>query len=359
MTTASRPHSSEVSQRATRAGALLLILLAFACAAWVWRAQAVPPPDVPKLGVSSARLHSPERRDRRLGGLDVTFVVASDTHFGFGASEADLLGNPRDPSLEPQGTDLINARSIRAMNALPGRPWPHPFGGAVGSPRGVLVTGDLTENGEPWQWKAFVAYFGLNGDDGLLRYPVFEAHGNHDKHASWYVLDRIRERHGSTRYAFDWDDLHLVCLGEAPDDDGLRWLNKDLVSVGRERPIVLYLHFPLRGPFSDNWFGNGDYRDRLRSIVEGYNVIAVFHGHYHASGRYRWAGYDVYNVGAAKHRMHSFGVVQVTDSRLRVASYHHGLERWEWWHEKPINGAPTPTVSGGTAPDGGIMLADE
>jgi hypothetical protein len=72
-----------------------------------------------------------------------------------------------------------------------------------------------------------------------------------------------------------------------------------------------------------------------------------FHGHYHASGRYRWNGWDVYNVGAAKHDRHSFAVVHVDDRRLRVASWHFGQDRWEWWHQKPIHGATGDAIEGG------------
>ncbi len=336
----------------------LTAVLATACAAWWWRSSRdIAAPPLASARSTAATTHPPARRDKRLGGTDVTFVVASDTHFGYDSSERDLLGGLHDPVKNPRGTEVINARAIRDMNALPGRPWPQALGGNIGTPRGVLISGDLTDNGDPWQWRHFVAYYGLNGGDGLLRWPVFEAHGNHDKHHSWYVLDRVRERHGSTRYSFDWEDVHLVCLGEAPDDDGLAWLARDLRAIGHERPVVLYFHFPLRGPFSeDNWFGRGDYRDKLAKAVDDYNVIALFHGHYHASGRYRWAGLDVYNVGAAKHRRHSFAVVHVSDSRLRVASWHHGLRRFQWWHEKPINGASGAAISGGIHPDRGLIL---
>jgi cytolysin (calcineurin-like family phosphatase) len=347
--------------RARQLAPILLVFgaLALAFATWVYSKRADPPPLRPiATGVSSVSVHPPPRRTQRLGGLDVTFLVASDTHFGFDSGERDLFGRVRDPVSDPKGTDRINARQIEAMNAMPGRRWPEALGGTVGEPRGLLISGDLTENGDPWQWRNFVLYYGLSGRDGLVRYPVFEAHGNHDKHHSWYVLDRIRERHGATRYAFDWDDLHLVCLGEAPDERDLNWLESDLESVGRERPIVIYFHFPLRGPFSeDNWFGRGNYRQELARVIRDYNVIALFHGHYHASGRYRWQEIDIYNVGAAKHRRHSFAVVRVTDDRLQVASYHHRHQRWEWWHRKPINGARGESIAGGINPDRGELFA--
>jgi cytolysin (calcineurin-like family phosphatase) len=295
----------------------------------------------------AASLPAP-RRTLRAGKLDVTFLVFSDTHLGYQSSERDLLGRVHDPVKDPTGVERINAEAISDMNAIAGKPWPSVLGGTIGAPRGLLVSGDLTNDGDGWQWRHFVAYYGLNGNDGLLRYPVFEGHGNHDKHHSWYVLDRIRERHGGTNYSFDWDDLHLVCLGEAPDDAALVWLSGDLASVGRERPVLVYFHFPLRGPYSlDHWFGRGDYKTRLKRTLAGYNVIALFHGHYHASGFYRWDEWDVYNVGAAKHRHNSFAVVHVDDRLLRVASWQFTDDRWEWWKEKPINGGRAAVVEGG------------
>lgn len=284
-------------------------------------------------------------------------MVAADTHVGFEASEKGGDGGARDPVTEPAESDRHNARQIDAMNALPGQPFPAPIGGTIGTPRGVLIAGDLTENGEPWQWSHFVRWYGLRGGDGQLRWPVFETYGNHDKNHSWFTLDRIRERHGGTRYAFDWDDLRVVCLGEAPDEEGLSFLERNLSAVGKERPVILYFHFPLRGPYSTgNWFGDGRYSADLARVVFGYNVIALFHGHYHGSGRYRWEGIDVYNVGSTKHEQWSFGVVRVTDTRLSMASWHYGQRHWEFWHDKPINGDRGAEKEGGERPDRGLYL---
>jgi hypothetical protein len=346
-----------VSRRALRLLVLVSTLLALGAAGWAWRTHnadsSVPPPN---LGVSSALKLPKPRSTKRVGGLDVTFIVASDTHLGFESDEHTLSGELHDPVTNPRGVEVINQQSIAAMNSMPERSWPAVFGGKIARPRGVLISGDLTERGNPWQWRHFVLFYGLNGGDGLLDYPVFEGHGNHDKAEGWHVLDRIRERHGDTYYSFDWDDLHVVCLGEAPDERAIRFLTKDLDGVGKERPIVIYFHFPFRGPYSDNWFNRDGHPERLLDTVKSYNVIAFFHGHYHASGRYRHLEHDVYNVGAAKHDRHSFAVVRVTDTRLRVASFHHGLGRFQWWHEKPINGAPGEPRADGIHPNKGVLL---
>ena len=245
--------------------------------------------------------------------MDVTFIVTADTHFGH-ANMAEL-----------------NRVAIDDMNAMEGRALPTDFG-VAGRPRGVLVAGDLTEDGKPDEWAAFLAHY-----EDRLAFPLYETWGNHDKNAGWYVKQRVEERHGEVFYSFDWHDLHLVSLGEAPDHEDLEWLERDLDAVGREVGLVLYMHFPLEGPYTDNWFTE-EYKDHLEEVLRGRYVLGIFHGHYHASGSYRWRGFDIYNVGSPKHGFTSFAVVRVTDARMTVASWNYERKAWWWWHDKPIFG---------------------
>lgn len=258
---------------------------------------------------------------------DVAFIVASDTHFGF-----------------DEATDKRNEVAIEAMNGIAGTPWPKELGGQVGEPCGVLVTGDLTENGKPEEWTKFVAAFGLRGQDAALHYPVFETLGNHDKNYGTYVRDRIYERHGSTVYSFDWGPLHLVSLGEAPDDSDLKWLEEDLAKVPEDRYIVPYFHFPLAGPYSTGqWFGDGPYRDRLEAVLEHKRVAGVFHGHYHATGLYEWRDRKVYRTGSPKHSWHTFTVAEVNDGAIKVASWNYDDKVWVWWEGRRLDGAGAET----------------
>src|SRR5690606_27255438 len=116
----------------------------------------------------------------RAGGMHVNFLVTADTHFGYQV--------PPDPdgvtrSLEDaRGIERVHRVAIAAMNEIEGKPYPPALGGVVGKPLGLLVAGDLTEDGKPREWARFEGYLGLDGSDGMLRYPVFEGIGNHDKH---------------------------------------------------------------------------------------------------------------------------------------------------------------------------------
>jgi hypothetical protein len=270
--------------------------------------------------------------------MDLTFLVTADTHVGFW----EKIPVPGKPSGVP--LDDVHRIAVDAMNGIAGTPFPRAVGGSVGMPRGLLIAGDLTEMGAPHEWARFEQIFGLSGKEGWLHYPVFEGAGNHDVgdevRGDTFVEKRIIDRHGAKRYAFDWDDLHVVCLGVAPDDADLAWLREDLAATGTEVGVVLYFHYLLEGPYSsENWFAEGGYRERLHDAIAGYRVLGIFNGHFHASGAYRWKGHDAYLMGSAKHSWHAFAVVHVTDTRFTVASYNYDRKAFWWWHDKPIFGA--------------------
>ena len=252
----------------------------------------------------------------------MTFVVTADAHFG-----------------ASREIEARNVEAIDAMKAMPGRAWPEPLGGSVDELCGVLVAGDLTEDGKPEEWSAFASAFGLAGGEGAFDVPVFETIGNHDKHAGFHVRNQIFERHGSTVYAFDWGKVHVVSLGEAPDDTDLAWLRRDLDGAPKGSGIVLFFHFPLLGAYSrGQWFGDGPYRDALADVLRGRDVLAIFHGHYHATGLYTWNDVDVYRAGSPKHGWHTFNVVEIHDGAMKVASWDYDADSWRWFHQKPVLG---------------------
>jgi len=221
------------------------------------------------------------------------------------------------------------------MNSLAGRNYPIALGGKVDPPKGLLVAGDLTDSGTEWQWKHFVGLYGFKGHDGLLNYPVYENVGNHDYANGTLVETQVIDRHGAKRYSWDWGALHVVSLADAPDDDGMDWLEHDLKATQEGTSIVVFLHYPLLGPWSEtNWFGKGNYRKRLYRVLESYAVAGIFHGHYHASGHYNCGKFEVFNSGSVKDSNSSFLVVRVTNEQLSVAAWNYEYDRWWWWWRK-------------------------
>jgi len=282
---------------------------------------------------------APMRKARR-GGTDVTFLAISDTHFGYGYP--DLAKLSADPRTAPMGLERENLVLVSAMNTIEGKAYPAELGGFVGRPRGVLAAGDLTEWGRPEEWRRWVTVFGKTGTEGALELPIFEAVGNHDKVPGPWLEDEVAKRHGGRHYSWNWDDLHVVSLGDGPDDAGLLWLERDLDKLEADVPIVLYFHFPLDGENStDNWFGLGTYRERLAKRLVGRNVIGIFHGHNHAWGTYLWHGIDVYDLGAVKDGPHIFTIVHVKDTTMQLATYNYDSRSFAWSHQKALP-APRP-----------------
>ena len=141
-----------------------------------------------------------------------------------------------------------------------------------------------------------------------------EALGNHDFMGDSPVVRHIVRRHGGIAYSFDWDDLHVACLGMYPSADRLRWLEEDLRTVTPGRPVVVFFHYGIDGPWSQSWESQEE-REELARVLAGHRVAAIFHGHAHRAGSYRWREYDVFRPGSPKHS--SREVIAVRDPRRR------------------------------------------
>jgi cytolysin (calcineurin-like family phosphatase) len=63
-------------------------------------------------------------------------------------------------------------------------------------------------------------------------------------------------------------------------------------------------------------------------LLDGRNVVGIFHGHHHRRGHYVWHGIDVFKPGAVKNEERYFTVVYVTDARTTVAWRDYGEGKW-------------------------------
>lgn len=241
-----------------------------------------------------------------IGDLDVTFAVVSDTHLGHPEAEAK------------------NRALVASLGALTGLPYPGTKAGRVTNVRGLLIAGDLTEWGNTSEWEAFQEIYGIRRGGLGAPFPVFEVVGNHDKvHGPWLAAEVDRRHGGRGMYTWDWDDLHLVALGEAPEDESLAALGHDLALVHPDRPIVLFFHRPLAGPWSNDGhsFSEPSQKAKLRNLLQGRDVVAIFHGHHHATEHYLWEGIDVWKPGAVKDGAPKLAVVHVEQRKLTVATF--------------------------------------
>ena len=177
------------------------------------------------------------------GARDITFVA-------FGDPQAVDLADPacmRDAQYADDQMDLTRA----AINSVDAHVWPagagfYREGAAHDHIRGVVIAGDLTQAGSESfpagvatcrEYTRYRQAFGRCGDEGRLRFPVYDGYGNHDypgypspgdatKHPVLDYLDRITADHrpgaaadhfddpspGTGHYAWRWDDVWFVQL---------------------------------------------------------------------------------------------------------------------------------------------------
>ncbi len=247
----------------------------------------------------------------------VTGVFLADTHYGHGST-------------------ATNQATIDYINALPGTTFPAQVGGGVvGTPRGVMVAGDLTENGTQAQWDLFKADFGLLGEN-RLNYPVYEGAGNHDgSGSSSPIVTDIRTRNpqrpdvvgispNGSDYSWDWENVHFVQLNHEATGDTLDFLGTDLTqNVGNSgRPVVLMQHYGW-DDFSNggSWFPPEE-KEAMYEVIKDYNIVGIFHGHWHSQEFSNWRGIDIYRIGCTKQRPVDEGrsvVLQIEGDQMIVA----------------------------------------
>ncbi|TBX38919.1 hypothetical protein E0M35_28475 [Bacillus thuringiensis] len=237
------------------------------------------------------------------------FVVTSDPQYPWtdrtdnGQTESESEKERRSEQLIREQYNSINEYTSR----LTGMTEPTP----------VLINGDLTAFGHPWQWDK------MNSLLGILKSPIFMGLGNHDienniddclsnscvrssmnyftKHMQLYGLTRYdrkgdapnnSHRFGSFAYSIDVGPIHFVQLNNYPTmtfriseytmEDSLSWLEQDLKEANQYgQAIIVNMHEP------SGWKkGSQEQKNRFKNLLEKYKVKAVFAGHYHKKSGY-------------------------------------------------------------------------
>jgi hypothetical protein len=301
---------------------------------------------------------------------DVTFFHVSDTQ------------------PDNDGTSKLIHGAIEEINRLPGEPYPAAFGGSVDEPRGIIITGDLTDDSSQQQWDIFLKDWGLTGKEGLVRFPLYEGAGNHDGAVSTAIpglvrrgiIERNKKRVGvknlsgnGFHYSYDWDDVHFVCLNEYgglekdqryegnvaygrkrqsygnPAEESLQFLRDDLASQVADsgRPVILYQHYGFDDFVFHPWGNDAAWWTeaqamRLWDAIEGYNVIAILCGHNGSEATFDWLG--IVNQHMDDHV--KFGVYRITDDKMIMAIRDSKTQQWgqSWTRPTQVNSSLPPDL---------------
>lgn len=330
------------------------------------------------------------RRKSFLHWLALTFISLSSVAHGEESLTFFATSDSHYEAIEHVERNDRNRVTIERMNTLPGQPWPEKLGGGpIGTPRGVLALGDLIDDGDKngqtdIEWKYFSEHFGLDGTDGVLKYPVFEGWGNHDGPPEKYIkqrvsvqteikrrnVDRLEKKRISRispnglHYSWDWNGIHFIQTNLYPADkqnakvryslpwhdpqDALTFVKEDLAAtVGDSgRPVIIMAHCG----FDTDWWVLDDWK-AFYDAVKPYNLLAYFHGH-SGTGVRKWKpegeerALDVINTGQTEK---GFFVVEITKERMRLGFYAKRDPKvlkdveWDWKYlfEKPLQAEKT------------------
>lgn len=189
---------------------------------------------------------------------------------------------------------------------------------------GLLLTGDLTDNGSP------VAYRRLRAAVERLGVPVVYAMGNHDDRAAF--RSELLGKPGSEPYraAHEIDGVRIVVLDSTRpgrhdghlDDGQLEWLRTELVQPAPRGTVLVVHHPPLPSPVPTVHLLRLRDAGRLAESLAGSDVRLVVTGHAHHTGCGALAGIPVWVSPALAYR------VEALPPRARlVGSAASGLSR--------------------------------
>jgi len=161
------------------------------------------------------------------------------------------------------------------------------------SPVHLMVTGDVVFN-KPLMHDQSKACF------NTLNQPVYYAIGNHD-HVSNSTespgvlldskADSVFIRHyGPTHYSFNRGEAHYIVLDNIYFEGGadaaytvnftqdqLKWLQKDLSYISKDKVLILMFHAPSKSRYSSTYGNSAD----LHAMLNGYKDVHIICGHTH------------------------------------------------------------------------------
>ena len=218
---------------------------------------------------------------------------------------------------------------IDAMNALPGTPYPEPFGGTVVTPAFVFGCGDITE------WPSAAARDTYNGlISQRLKWPSFDLLGNHDEGGdspSETMKQWLIGRHGALCYTFERAGIHFMALfshyeesrkspAQALSGDALDFLRKDLAQRSAGAPVVVATHLCLDALTN---------RDAFIDALGDANVLFILTGHYHKAQVDRYRGRTFVQLPSpAPNGEREFMVLRIQGGRLLALPFNYETRRW-------------------------------
>ena len=165
----------------------------------------------------------------------------------------------------------------------------------------IFTVGDNTNNGTRADYELLNETISEGMGDSDI--PIYFTLGNHDlvfngTYASQTALFREYTGMPGVYYAVELAGAKFIVLGSDEQvgegvmhETQLAWLEKELASAGKEKPVFLFVHQPLvetvsgsfysKDPEVQYWYGFSGANERLRAILKQYPGTILFTGHTH------------------------------------------------------------------------------
>ncbi len=160
----------------------------------------------------------------------------------------------------------------------------------------LIHMGDITETGAGEEYDLFTSLA------SKLRFPVLATMGNHESRWQDPQGAKFQDYFGPSSFSFNYGAWHFVVLDTTYPEQGhgtldpsvLSWLEKDLASQPKQKPIAIFSHHPLL--YQARNFQDAD--DAFLGIMEKYPVQVAFSGHGHSFIQWNLQGRTFFMSGA-------------------------------------------------------------
>ena len=193
----------------------------------------------------------------------------------------------------------------------------------------VLVTGDITEEGDR------VSMEKVKSCLDLLKVKYYVALGNHETKWSDSGCTAFGEIFGSERFEFEHKGFLFLGFNSGPlmrmayghvVPQDIRWMTERMEQVGKDKPVMLVTHYPMKDGDVDNWY-------EVTDAVRPYNIRLFIGGHYHANRNERYDGIPGILMRSNlrdKDGKQGYGIYEVTSDSIKVFTQRIGEPAKQW-----------------------------